>query len=706
VDWVTRDQEHLLYPDRFGNAIDLGQFEHSGLPRVIGPDGSNTDQPYPQVGTKHPYITSPHTLALGGKVQPHWFDVQVDGDRVTFHYAMPIAALGSDARTFVEFWETWWPIERERWGTKYHGLARLIEVKVPDPLCNGYQVMVNNGFGPAGGMNERVIAYDSGFRHPAVEVVDFSDPDANTFMRFHHAKVPRTGNRYHPNQDCFQSHPLIFLEWDRPDSNGTLTVSLRSLYYHAHQMPSSYVEQGHAGVWPNIAWDMHIAGQRTAVDTVEYLYSGDTGAQPLPQRYLNARWETLYTVAERMGVQKAVGGARKIQRAPHIANKGGIEPFLDYAAQLYQGSGIDAVGMYHDQWLANPAVGDPRYRRDPDFGRNPELSRVNRKLKQMGLSPGFWFRPEYLKTGYATALMRSIPAFEPYYHTHGARDRQIPDPTPYLKEHGIPEIREHPHRIRRTRDGTFPERPPYGWVATSMASDWMDRVIWPALWTGSELGYEWLLQDGGQGGFEGVDYGPMLDGQAETALPMQPYWWKLFRWYEQLDLKMIGECCAGFPGGYTNLGGDGDEHLIWMLHASTYAGDFDQPEHQHRLHQLYNTTMGARPSDKMAPVERFASKFYQQHDPPLWIELVNLRQADQPVTVSTRLKQGPADGRTDGGIGQNVGDELTFKPWIWDQVIWHYADGTSVVYPSFNDVDWSDWSGDRSAGKTLHMMRR
>ena len=91
---------------------------------------------------------------------------------------------------------------------------------------------------------------------------------------------------------------MIFYDWGA----GSLTIAARSLYYHCANNSSSYIEQGADGVWPNLAWDMAIAGQRTPVDTVEYLYTSDT-AQPLPQRYLNARFEAYGDVSRRMGLQ-------------------------------------------------------------------------------------------------------------------------------------------------------------------------------------------------------------------------------------------------------------------------------------------------------------------------------------------------------------------------------------------------------------------
>ena len=29
------------------------------------------------------------------------------------------------------------------------------------------------------------------------------------------------------------------------------------------------------------------------------------------------------------------------------------------------------------------------------------------------------------------------------------------------------------------------------------------------------------------------------------------------------------------------------------------------------------------------------------------------------------------------------------RPWTWGDVVWHYDDGTSVVYPAYDKVDWT-----------------
>ena len=276
VDWKTRSGEHLLYPVHFGNGLDVGRFDPRGLPRIIPPGGlqrtaldmrgdvlsadaaaftyhdpqggawSAAGGAFTyhdlQFGYRHPHLTDPLTFSLDqklhGDARVQWFEPQVDGDRVTVHWWQPMAMAGYTSWQWVQVWETWWPLERDRHGTKYHGLARLVEVQVPDAWKSGFQVMLNNGFGP-GGSREGLVSYNTGFRKPGQEVVDFSG-DKNKQVFFQHAKLPRAGSGYHSNMDCLQSSPLIFYDW----GTGSLTIAARSLYYHCTNNSTSYIERG------------------------------------------------------------------------------------------------------------------------------------------------------------------------------------------------------------------------------------------------------------------------------------------------------------------------------------------------------------------------------------------------------------------------------------------------------------------------------
>jgi len=34
-------------------------------------------------------------------------------------------------------------------------------------------------------------------------------------------------------------------------------------------------------------------------------------------------------------------------------------------------------------------------------------------------------------------------------------------------------------------------------------------------------------------------------------------------------------------------------------------------------------------------------------------------------------------------------DSAAFRPWTWGDIVWHYDDGTSVVYPAYDKIDWT-----------------
>lgn len=384
MDWKARNGTHLLYPLPFGNGLDIGKFDDRGLPSVISPDGpwqgpvASERRTDVQTGTKHPWLTEPMTPLVAGvnnnDARPRWFAPTVDGDQVTFHYWQPLVALGYRSWNFVLVWETWWPIERERHGTKYHGLARLVEVEMLSALRDGYQVMLNNGFGPSGS-RQGVISYSTGFREPGHEVVDFSG-ERNRQVVFQSPKPPRRGYGYHPNHDSLQASPLIFYDWGA----GSLTITARSLYYHCANNSTSYIEQGADGAWPNLAWDLAVAGRRTAVDTVEYLYTADM-TLPLPQRFINARFDAYGEVSRRMGVQAELGAVA--MDAPHwqLKQEGGPVSFAQkYIAKL-KDTGIDVLAMYHDTWQAVPVTVEDDYRLDEKHDSNPELKAMNAILK-------------------------------------------------------------------------------------------------------------------------------------------------------------------------------------------------------------------------------------------------------------------------------------------------------------------------------------
>ena len=701
VDWKSRDGEHLIRPHHFGNGLDIGKFDKRGLPVIIPPEGLVRESLTQEDGTwiapagglkyrdvqfgfKHPYLTDPLTMALEGPIhgdaRPSWFEPKVDGDRVTFEYWQPLVLAGYRSWSFVQVWETWWPIERDRHGCKYHGLARLVEVRMPDGWRSGFQVMLNNGFGPGGGSREGVVSYSTGFRRPTHEVVDFSG-EKNRQVYFQHPKPPRGGSGYHSNMDSLQSSPLVFLDWGK----GSLTIGARSLYYHASNNASSYAEQGVDGVWPNLAWDLGMAGERTAVETVEYLYTPDMG-QPLPQRYVNARFEALGDVSRRMGVQDTLGAAAVWGTLGNVKGDGGPVAHAEKTIGDLRKTGVDGYHIFHDFWHAVPATVDDAYRLDEGHDSNPQIKAMCDRLHEAGYSVGFWYRPEVVKTSRIEAMSRRIPTAGIYY---GYERCHYPEVAALLAERGIPLVRENPQWIRCQEDGAWPVGTPYQWVPMSMAGAWWDRVMWPTIWMSRRLGFDWMLMDGGFGGAQGVDYAPMRLGRAEGAVPMQPYWWRMFRSMHAVGLKNFGECTLGWKGGCVNLAGQGDEHFIWMYQASAIWGNDDvaSPEQLHQLFQLYNASAGAKMIDaKRAAVCRYAAAFFRTHRSPDWVELRDLRQGE-PRQVTVEVADSPVAGGPTRVTKENT-YTFTVRPWTWSDAVWHYDDGTEVVYPAYGKIDW------------------
>jgi hypothetical protein len=365
-------------------------------------------------------------------------------------------------------------------------------------------------------------------------------------------------------------------------------------------------------------------------------------------------------------------------------NRGGIKPYTEFWVNRFKGTGLTGFFNYHEFWHAVPITVEDNYRLDETYDCNPQLKEMIKAFNAEGMRFGFWFRPEFTKTSVVNALSDVIPTAETYYGYDGCHYPEVAD---LLHERGIPIFRENTNWVRRQVDGSWPVQTPYQWTPMSMASGWWDRIMWPALKMSKQLGFDWVLQDGGFGGMQGVDCALMLDGSIDHALPEQPFWWRMFRTMKLLDVKTFGECTVGWKGANVNLAfRNGNEHYLWMFHAScTYnGGETSKPERMHRLYQLYN---GLHYVKEAEPIHRFAQKFYARNPAPDWIEFVNLRQGET-VDINVQVGDSPVAG--DGGTRVKEEDVNAgiIRPWTWDDVIWHYADGTSVVYPAYDRIDW------------------
>jgi len=700
VDWTTADGVHLLYPRHFGNGMDIGMFDDRGLPLVIPAATGRTppDEPFKQEpwitegsqtplkvvnigykdyqwGTAHPDVTDPMTLPIrrdNPDAAPRWLEPTIEDDRVTLRYMIPIAAFGYRAMTYVRVWETWWPVQRDRHGCLYNGLARLVEVEMPGSIKRGYQVMLNDGFGPAGS-RKGVVSYNTRFRGPTHEVIDYSG-EFNEQVGFQHLGLrPRQGYGYHPNHDSLQASPLIFYDWGA----GSLTISARSLYYHCANKTASYVEKGADGVWPNLAWDIGEAGKRVAVDTVEYLYTSDT-SQPLPQRYSNARFEVYGDVSRRMGVQDRLVGTAMACPHSQIKHAGGPIAFAEKFGKQHATTGCDMLGNFLDTWQSSPEIVDDAYRLSLDHDCNPALAAMCRSLLAQGYRPGFWFRPDVVKSSVTSALGEHI------HTTVIGQATDYPDGPEILARQGIEACRKNPQWIRRLTTGGWPYQTHYQWVPMSLATEWWDRIMWPAVKTSAAIGYRWVLHDGGFGGLQGVDYAPMLMGKTDHAVPCQPFWWRMYRSMHHVGIDLVGECSCGWKGAdVCNVGND-DEHFLWMVNMAYIHGlSLRKPEPVHKLYQLYNA-MGVIPG--CDPVQRFARRFYETNGPPDWIEFRDLAQG-QPVEVNSRQGDSPVAHAYAADTDRTK--TVVVSPWTWKDVVWHYDDGREIVYPAYDKIDWT-----------------
>jgi len=124
-----------------------------------------------------------------------------------------------------------------------------------------------------------------------------------------------------------------------------------------------------------------------------------------------------------------------------------------------------------------------------------------------------------------------------------------------------------------------------------------------------------------------------------------------------------------------------------MFQAGLYREKPATPEFLHRLHQLYNGTE-FRQGDDLLPVRRYAVRFYRNNPrPPDWIELVGLHQTGE-VEIAVQRREAPATGLYDAADAEPE-VKIKVRPWAWSDAIWHYDDGSSVVYPGYEKIEWS-----------------
>jgi hypothetical protein len=273
-------------------------------------------------------------------------------------------------------------------------------------------------------------------------------------------------------------------------------------------------------------------------------------------------------------------------------------------------------------------------------------------------------RPEFVKTSPQNAFSK-----EGFVTRYWGYDQQkFPPTTERNATVGLPEIRVHPEWVRCGRTGEFPQSAPYNWMPMSLASGWWDEMMWPMLRMSARLGMNAIFVDGGFGALGGVDYRPLVDKRRNTAVPNQPYWWRFWRQAYQLGLPVYGECMVGWGGGNDfGVADITDLQFPWIYTLSSINSQTTPgyraitPRFRHALYQVYGTIdISGYLASEVEPENQkkliaFHKQFLAKHGEPDSLRFVNLRRGE-------------------------------LVPWLYDGVLWQYADGREVRYPGYEDI--------------------
>jgi len=646
-DWQTPDGAHLLYPLPYGNAIDITSMDEFGFPQANPPS-----QRFPALP---PRITLDYTY---GRVRPAWEGYQIQDNRITFHYRIPLSGQGIppdsdwDIWIWADVWETWFPIERDIWHTHYSGLARKIEIELPSYYRNGYSVCPNDGFGYNGSC-DGATTYELNWGSPALLEIHWVKGKPSQGVG-----SPRSTAGFHPTMWSMQVLPFIFINF----KEGTLVISPQRYYYAITYCLTNYADQGKDGIWPNFTIDCDVAGRRFSVETFEYLWTTDKTLEP-PQKFIDCsffyrrRLASLYKLNPYLTSLDYAWDywGPPLEQLRGKSEKESLDILLRWGKEMAEKAkeaGADQLGGAHELWFSSPYTVPDEIRLDPRHPINQAIAKMVEEFHKKGIKFGYWIRPEFVKT--ATTNVFSERFWTPYA---GYTCQVYPPAIPILEKQGLRLIREHKEWIRKSLTGGYPYNPPYHWTPMSLATGWYDEVVYKTLVMMKKLGVDSVNQDGGFSCLTGVDYTP------GRAVAVQPYYWRFYQDIYRLGLDVHGECMLGW--GNNCLGGlsEGDMKYLWAYVHSVYkAGwvgaemSWFTPEMRHRFHQLYigcYTTVSASPEH--ARVSRFAQEFLKTHGHPDRVYLEGLRW------------------------DENKGE------WVWDKVWWQYEDGRSVLYPNYED---------------------
>jgi len=687
--WIAADGTALMQTALYGNGIDLIGYNAHGMLDAQEP---NRDGPWLGRTMYTRDYTSPRRSTHPDSMQASRA-VEVRDGRVTLATWLPLQVGAFGSFTYAQVWETWWPIERNIGGDVYRGLARSIEIKVPTFFnVEGYCLALNDGFGPNGSC-DGVTSIGVRWGQPNRNIVTWTKSGDHAGW----GRDARSGRGYHPDGNTLQTEPFLLYEWDaRPGRKaGSLLLSAERLYFSVSRANCDYLKFGVDGIWPNFSVDVAGLSDRYLVETFEYLYASEPKAGA-PQHYSNAKIHFGRRISDHYQLQRDFVGAAFAQcgglDGPIQKASGSLEKAGELMAREYGDYGVDAVEFDFTTWLSSPYTVPAEYRLDENHGVNPQIAAFSRALRAKGIRPSFWMRPEFVKTSPQNAFSKE--GFVTRYW--GYDEQKFPRAAERNATEGLPEIRKHPEWVRCGRNGEFPPYAPYNWIPMSLASGWWDEMMWPMLRMSARLGMQAIFVDGGFGALGGVDYRPLLDKRRKTAVPNQPYWWRFWRQAHLLGLPVYGECMLGW-GGANDFGVADitDLQFPWIytlssINSATTPGYRPiTPKFRHALYQVYGTADvsgnlgGEAEPEKQKRLIAFHKQFLAKHGPPDGLQLENLRKGE-PVTFLLKTGSVLVAGEVEGV--KETDKTETVVPWRYDSVVWKYADGREIPYPTCEKI--------------------
>ncbi len=653
-DWTSESGLHLVYPDVYGNAIDMTQLDNWGLP---DPKEATKDYPaspepitmdYSDLSQKYHYCRN----------MAEWEGYTVQDGRVTFQYTLPLRSGYTEWHIRLRVWETWYGVEKTIGGTVYKGLNRKIEVDVPSYYDKGYSLCLNEAFGVNGSCNGG-LTYDLQWDEPFLDEVHWSsgeDQKAHNGRQFGKQKILET-NSFQPSCFALQVHPFIFINFDQ----GTFLVSARRFYQCVNYLQSNYGKFSKDGIWPNFMIDCSVSGERYSVETFEYLFTEDTRLKP-PQLYMDAALHFRRNLAKLYQLNPnltcfSYGWATSMTNAVMPKDPAQLKEYGKQRAILSEKAGMDYAGS--DGWFFQPFVA-PEMMYDENHPINQGIRELVKEFNERGMEVGFWIRPELVLQASANILSTHFTTQYPPYRYYN-----LPDLLKILEKDGIPFIRNHPGWFKCGLDGELPNFHDYTtgyFTPMSLMTGWYDEVVLPVLKMMKSVGLSHIFQDGGFSSMTGVDY---IDGKATAIMP---YYWRYFQDAARLGLVIHGECPIGWGNNSLQTPVEIDAANPWAMIQANFRGNLEatwlSARFRHIAHSIYSAAyMRIESSEDHVKVARFCQNFVKEHGHPDRVYLENLHWDFIDPTGRSAL-----------------------RGWVWDNAVWEYNDGRKVRYPSFDEI--------------------